>query len=371
MSNYNKDSIKSMKFPESIRARPGMYIGDTGKQGMHHLLFEVVSNSVDEVMNGHATKIHVIITGKEAYIFDDGRGIPTGTKEGNDKSALEVVLTEIHSGGKFDSVSYATSGGLHGVGIKAVNALSSMLQVASHSHEGSKVVTYSKGELNSIENITVGGKGTEFTFVPDSDIFKGIAWDENLILSRLESIVDLLPVKIMLNGQNVLGKGGVEGIVNSMCEEKDVLASAISWKGLSTGTVKFDCGFLLSNSRENTTRSYVNCIHTKQGGSHTSAFENAIVKAIRDHGKHYLKWKEKPGKWHCLSGVKACISVFCSEPEFRNQTKDALSDAAVYDAVHDHMSVTIANMFKANKETAELICKKVEAAVREIGRAHV
>ena len=341
---YDAADIQVLDGLDPVRKRPSMYIGGVGKDGLHHLLWELVDNSVDEAINGYASHIQVTLheDGCSATVTDNGRGIPVAEHPKLKKSALEVILTVLHAGGKFDNKSYATSGGLHGVGASVVNALSEKL-VATIKRDGKRwVQRYRKGRPTApvAEDGDARGTGSSLYFRPDPHIFEDVQFDAELIAHRLET-------KAYLNGGlKLLFKDEVSGDTHTFLHEggvQDMLDAAIGQSNLHRAHaeplvirredegLRVEVAFAWTNAAREVVGSYVNTIPTRDGGTHEQGFRDAIHKAIRAFiDTHDLQPRGVSIKAQDIrEGLMAVISVFLAEPQFQGQTKDRLNNVEV------------------------------------------
>jgi DNA gyrase subunit B len=393
-SKYTGEDIQILEGLEPVRMRPGMYIGGTGKDGYHHLLWEIVDNSIDEVINKHATKVEVTLhkNGKSATVEDNGRGIPVDIVPKVKKSALEVVFTKLHAGGKFDrGKSYAVSGGLHGVGASVVNALSSEL-VAQVKRDGERFeMTFSRGEPKAkLKKIGAArGTGTMVTFTPDDDVFGGkLRFDPELVIERLESkaylhagleivftdetasppavhtflhpqgIAEFLPTLVAKRDKPIVPPGGAVFFLQK--EDKDArlgLELALQWTEATDDLIK----------------TYVNSVPTPDGGTHDTGLRSAIVKAVRNYiATHKLEPKGVTLTAEDIrEGAVAVLSTYVHDPQFQSQTKNRLNNPEVAAQVEGLVRPALENYLNENGNWAQAVVARtiISARAREASRA--
>ena len=370
-SDYGADSIKVLEGLEGVRRRPSMYIGSTGRDGLHHLVYEVVDNSVDEALAGYCKKIKVIINKNGSVtVEDDGRGIPVDSHPQYKVPAVQVALTKLHAGGKFDKKSYAISGGLHGVGVSVVNALSKKL-VIDIKRDG-KVYSqeYSRGDAKT--KLTVTGKalpgetGTTVTFWPDPEIFSTTEFDYKVLETRFREIVFLnAGLKIILNdeekdkSQEFFSAGGLIEFVKWINKSKEALSKPIYFKRESEGVV-VEVAIQYNTGYQENIFGFVNTINTVEGGTHVSGFKTALTRVLND----YLK-KTGNGKEEALSGedtregLTAIISLKMANPQFEGQTKTKLGNSEMKGVVDSLVTSALGEFFEENPAVAKRIVAKV------------
>jgi len=377
-SRYTASAIDVLEGLEPVRKRPGMYIGGTGADGLHHLLWEIVDNGVDEAMNGHATKIKVKLhpCGTKLTVSDNGRGIPVDIHPTEGVSALEVIMTRLHAGGKFESQAYKTSGGLHGVGASVVNALSIHLEasVRRDGHEWRQ--RYRRGRpRGSVERVgEARGHGTQITFEPDPEIFNEVAFDPARIFTHLE-------VKAYLNkGLRIVFQDQVNRDTHELHHEgglADYLAATVRKKQLTSmveqpflldreNGLKLSVALTWTNSPKEHTASFVNGIPTKAGGTHEQGARDALVKALRSFiDTHGLTPRGVSLQADDLrEGVVCLISLMIAEPQFQGQTKDRLNNPDVRPAVDSAMRQSLEQWLHDNKSQGELIISRAVQAAK-------
>ncbi len=387
--SYTADDIDVLEGLEPVRKRPAMYIGGTDQRGYHHLLWEIVDNAVDEVINGHASRINVTLhkDGRSVTVTDNGRGIPVGTsKKFNGKSALEVILTTLHSGGKFNAKNYTHSGGLHGVGSSVVNALSEEMiaTVKSEGHEWELKLArgHVKGKLKQLG--AVRGSGTTIYFRPDSEIFGVKArFDTALVRERLEAKTYLHKgLHVFFEDEETKEKlefshdGGIADFLVKIVADR---GKAITPPGATPfylsreNGLKLEVALAWTEGTDEHVRSYVNGIPTGSGGTHDAGLRAGVVKAVRNYiATHKLDPKGVTLTAEDLrEGLVAVVSLYISEPQFQGQTKDRLNNPEVAGAVDSAVRTELENYLNANKQVTEgLVARMILAArAREASRA--
>ena len=375
---YDADSIKALKGLEAVRKRPGMYIGSTDTRGLHHLVYEVVDNSIDEVMAGFATKINVTVNSDGSIsVVDDGRGIPTGVPKGETKSAMELCLTDLHAGGKFDQNAYKVSGGLHGVGVSVVNALSEWL-VATVKREG-KIhrQSYKFGVPDG--PIEVIGEtqetGTTITFLPDKTMFETVVFDFDTLQNRFRNQA-FLNTKVTIDFEDArVGKkevyhydGGVSAFVKFLNKAKTPLhPEPIVIQGMKTFNdlkgkpvaVDVDIAMQYTDGYSEAVDSFVNTVSTPDGGTHLTGFRTALTKTLNDYGKenNLLKDIVLEGS-DTREGLTAIISIRMPDPQFESQTKEKLGSSVAQNAVSTVVAEKLKQYLEENPSVAKTILAK-------------
>lgn len=372
MSNYNADKLITLKGLEAVRKRPGMYIGSTDVNGLHHLVWEIFDNAVDEALAGFATEIKLTLKKDLSVIVEDnGRGIPIDMhKEG--KTGVELVFTELHSGGKFNADTYKTSGGLHGVGSSVVNALSSKLIATICRDKKEYVTAFENGDTIIERTHEVGPtnkRGTKIQFWPDYKIFKHSQLSYEIISERLrESSFLLSGIKIIIKDEINQNKDefkyddGIKSFVEFVNSNKTKLSEVIFIKDKNKD-MEVEIGMQYTDSYSETIISFVNNVKTKEGGTHETAFKNMLTKVINDFGreKNYIKTREPNFEGPDVrEGLTAIISVKIPETflEFSGQTKDKLSTPEIKKLVDDVMQKDFYFWLNENKKISEKILLK-------------
>ena len=361
---YSAEKITVLKGLEAVRKRPAMYIGDLGKRGLHHLVYEVVDNSVDEALAGHCTTINVVFEKNNSVsVEDNGRGIPVDIHKTENKPALEVVMTVLHAGGKFDKGSYKISGGLHGVGVSVVNALSEKLTAEVYRDGYVYAQTYERGDVTSklIKTGTTKRTGTKITFLPDHEIFNAVEWEFDIIADRLRELAYLNKgLEINLSDfrkeetreEGFKFKGGLSDFVKYLDGAKTPLHNKIITINKEDGAVPVDVAMRYGENYSDSILTFVNNINTVEGGTHLSGFRSALTRGMNSYGnKNKLLKGSKGEKITLLSGedfregLTAILSIKVAEPQFEGQTKTKLGngdvkgivDAVVYEGLNDFL----------------------------------
>jgi DNA gyrase subunit B/topoisomerase-4 subunit B len=386
---YSAESITVLEGLEAVRRRPGMYIGGIDKAGLHHLLWEIVDNSIDEVMNGHATRIIVSLgaDGKTVSVNDNGRGIPVDVHKKTGQSALETILTTLHAGGKFDNDTYKVAGGLHGVGASVVNALSKSL-IAQVRRDGTTYTQeYRRGKPQgpiSRGGEPVRGTGTTITFTPDHEIFRDQAYDPVLIAERLE-------VKTFLNKGLTIQfvdqkakssvefkhEGGVadflEAVNGGRGDSRVAPAAFVLERDDPADGVRLDLALAWTESTDEHILSFVNTIPTRDGGTHEQGLRKAVGAAVRKFmDTHELVKKGMEIKEEDIrEGMTAILSICVHEPQFQGQTKDRLNNPEVRSLVESAVRPRLEDFLIQNKSIGDAIAARViqAAKAREASRA--
>ncbi|MBF6678458.1 DNA gyrase subunit B, partial [Campylobacter sputorum] len=372
---YSAENIKVLKGLEAVRKRPGMYIGDTNINGLHHLIYEVVDNSIDESMAGYCDQIDVeITTDGHAIISDNGRGIPVDIHPTEKIPAATVVLTVLHAGGKFDKNTYKVSGGLHGVGVSVVNALSIKFIVTIYKNGKIHRQEFSKGiPTTDLEIIGETKKtGTTVEFIPDSEIFEITDFNFDTLSTRFKELA-YLNSKIIINFKdNRVGKhesyhfdGGLESFVNDLNKTNPV-CKALSFSDFSEDVV-VDVALMYNESYSENVLSFVNNIHTPDGGTHEAGFRAGLTRAITNYISSNASAREKDTKISgedVREGLIAVVSVKVPEPQFEGQTKGKLGSSYVKPIVQKITFDTLCKFFEENPIEAKAIMNKALLAAR-------
>ncbi len=381
-SQYTASQIKVLEGLEAVRKRPGMYIGDTGVRGLHHLVYEIVDNSVDEALAGHASAIQVFIhTDNSITVEDDGRGIPTGMHESG-ISAVELVLTKLHAGGKFNEEggAYKISGGLHGVGASVVNALSESLKVEVKQNGKVFTQSFKRGDPQTklLEIGTTDKKGTKVTFKPDSEMFSVLEYSTETLASRFRELAFLNKgLRIQLTDergeapvmQEFYAEGGIIQFVEYLNSSRQTLHDVISVSSEVNGVV-VDVAFQWNDSYVENVPSYVNNIHTIEGGTHVSGFRTSLTRIINkfivETGLN-KNFKESLQGEDIREGLAAIISVKVPEPQFEGQTKGKLGNGEVEGIVSQVVTDRLTKYFEQNPNVVKkIIQKSIDSAVARI-----
>ncbi|MDA0757878.1 MAG: DNA topoisomerase (ATP-hydrolyzing) subunit B [Bacteroidetes bacterium] len=380
---YSADSIQALEGMEHVRMRPSMYIGDIGVRGLHHLVYEVVDNSIDEAMAGHCDRINVSINENNSVTVDDnGRGIPVDIHKKEGISALEVVMTKIGAGGKFDKDSYKVSGGLHGVGVSVVNALSDHLTAKVYREGKIWIQEYSKGKaLYPVKTDgTTDKKGTEVTFKPDISIFKETQeFSYETLANRMRElsflnkgiVISLTDKRTKVDGEFVKeifeSKDGLKEFIRFLDENREPLISdVISMEG-EKNDIPVEVAMIYNTSYTENLHSYVNNINTHEGGTHLAGFRRGLTSTLKkyaDSSGMLDKLKFDIAGDDFREGLTAIISVKVAEPQFEGQTKTKLGNREVNSAVSQAVSEMLENYLEENPNDAKIIVDKVILAAQ-------
>ena len=374
---YEADQIKVLEDLEAVRTRPGMYIGSTGQSGLMHLIEEVVDNSIDEALDGHCTEIKVIVhADNRVTVIDNGRGMPVGIHKEAGMNAVELVMTTLHAGGKFDNKSYRVSGGLHGVGVSVVNALSEYLCVEVH--RGGKIYRqeYSRGaKLTELEAVGESKKtGTTITFLPDSEIFDEIHYNFSKLSHRLRELSYLNGGLLIILENEVAGvsrrfqaEGGIVSFVKELASGKDPLhAKPIHISGEEGGT-SIEIAMQFTGTYDESIFAFANNINTVDGGTHLTGFKSSLTKFLNDYGreKKILGKKDPNLRGEDIrEGLVAIINVKISNPEFEGQTKTKLGNPEVASLVSGILQEELTLYFGKKPGIARTIIEKTVRAGR-------
>jgi len=387
MTGYGADSIQVLEGLEAVRKRPAMYIGDIGVKGLHHLVYEVVDNSIDEALAGHCKNIMVTINEDNSItVADDGRGIPTGLHTKENRSALEVVMTVLHAGGKFDKDSYKVSGGLHGVGVSCVNALSSKLHVTVNRDGKSFEQEYAKGvpKYPVRETGLSDTHGTTVQFWPDLSIFTSGIYNREILEGRLRELAFLnRKITIIINDLRELGEDGKaysktfysEGGIVEFVEMLDknanrnaLLPTVIYCDGYdASSNVTVEVAMIYNTGYQEHLFSYVNNINTIEGGTHVAGFRRSITRVFKSYGERegmFEKAKVEIEGDDFREGLSAIISVKVPEPQFEGQTKTKLGNNEVMGVVDSTLSRVLNAYLEENPKDAKTIIQKVILAAQ-------
>ena len=373
-NEYGADQIQILEGLEAVRKRPGMYIGSTSIRGLHHLVYEIVDNSVDEALAGYCTEINVTIEKDNSItVIDNGRGIPVGINHKANKPAVEVVFTVLHAGGKFGGGGYKVSGGLHGVGASVVNALSEWLEVKIHKDGKLYQQRYERGKvMYPLKEIGVTDhNGTEVRFLPDKEIFEETEFDYNTLRQRLREMAFLTKgIKIVLRDNRLEEpkirtfhyEGGIKEYVEYLNKSKEKLYDDIIYCEGQRGDVYVEVALQHNDSYQESTYSFVNNITTPEGGTHVTGFKSGFAKLINSYARNELGLlKEKDANLSgadIRSGMQAIISVKHPDPQFEGQTKTKLSNTDVTKAVDDIVKEQLTVYFDRNYDVLKDICDR-------------
>ena len=393
-NTYQADSIKVLKGLEAVRKRPGMYIGDTDDgTGLHHMVYEVVDNSIDEALAGHCKNIDIKINSDGTItVKDDGRGIPVDMHKGEKKSAAEVIMTQLHAGGKFDHDSYKVSGGLHGVGVSVVNALSEKLKLEIDRDGKKYFIEFQNGDAKSPLKVVGKSKetGTQITFLPSKEIFSSIKFVPNIIIKRMRELAFLNKgIKINITDLNQKKEkkiefkfdGGVSEFVDFLDEKREKLVNKtgndLFKKPLyiegKKDNIEIECSLKWNASYSEDIYAYTNNIYQKDGGTHLLGFRSALTRVINKYAsEHNLLKKNKltiSGD-DIKEGLTCVLSAKIPDPKFSSQTKDKLVSSEVRMIVETIINEKLSIWFDQNPSTSKLILAKViqAALARDVAR---
>ena len=386
-SQYSADNIQVLEGLEAVRKRPAMYIGDTGVKGLHHLVYEVVDNSIDEALAGYCKNIDVVINPNGSItVIDDGRGIPVDFHEKEKRSALEVVMSVLHAGGKFDKGSYKVSGGLHGVGVSCVNALS--VQLIAEIHRNGKIYRqeYSKGApLGGVEVIGETNRtGTHVTFLPDNTIFtQTVEYSYEVLASRLRelaflnkgirlTITDKREMEENGNGgkyrsDSFFSEEGLKEFIGFLDANREKIIDRAIYIEAEKNDVPVEVAMQYNSSFAENIHSYVNNINTIEGGTHLTGFRRALTRTLKKYAEDsgmLTKLKFDINGDDFREGLTAIISVKVAEPQFEGQTKTKLGNSEVSLAVDQAVSDALSNYLEENPKDARTIVQKVILAAQ-------
>ena len=383
-NQYSADSIQALEGMEHVRKRPSMYIGDVGSRGLHHLVYEVVDNSIDEAMAGHCSTITLEINNDSSLtVEDDGRGIPVGMHKKEGVSALEVVMTKIGAGGKFDKDSYKVSGGLHGVGVSCVNALSELL-IAKVFRDGKEYEqSYKQGKpIEAVKEIGKSDKtGTLVTFTPDKEIFKEVTdFDYEILSNRMRELSYLnkgLRISITDNRkkdkdgnaftETFISKEGLSEFIQYLDKGRlPIISSIIKMEGEKNG-IPVEVAMVYNSSFSENLHSYVNNIDTHEGGTHLSGFRRGLTNTLKkyaDSSGLTDKLKFEISSDDFREGLTAVISVKVAEPQFEGQTKTKLGNREVSSAVSQSVSQMLEDYLEENPDDSKIIVQKIILAAQ-------
>jgi len=383
--DYTADNIKVLSGLDAVKKRPGMYIGSTGPRGLHHLIQEVVDNSIDEAMAGYCTIIKVIIhKDNSVSVIDDGRGIPTGMHSQFKISALEVVMTKLHAGGKFSKDTYKVSGGLHGVGVSVVNALSKRLDVTVHRNGKIHTMSFERGiPVKPMETGgTIDKRGTTVTFWADPEIFQEtIVYDYNTVQTRLRELAFLNKgVRIQLIDERQTDEkgtefkksefyyeGGIVSFVEYLNKAKTPIHTPVYFEK-EKDNINVEISLQYTDVYSESVFSFVNNINTHEGGTHVSGFKTALTRSLNKYAEKNKLLKDKNGarfsSEDVLEGLTAIISVKVPEPQFEGQTKTRLGNSEVKGIVDSVVSSGLGTFLEENPNLGKQIIAKCLMASR-------
>ena len=379
--NYDENSIQVLEGLEAVRKRPGMYIGSTGERGLHHLVYEIVDNSIDEALAGYCDKITVEILDDEIIrVTDNGRGIPVGINPQKGIPTVTVVFTILHAGGKFGGSGYKVSGGLHGVGASVVNALSSWLEVEVHDGKNIYKQRYEKG--NIVTDLEVIGEcndtGTTVTFKPDPTIFTDtIVYDYDTLLNRLREQAFLnAGIRIVLEDKrtnvfepksdDLCYEGGIKSYVDYICKgiKKDPISDIIYLSG-EKGDSTAEIALMWSTAYDNKIMSFANTLHTIDGGTHEQAFRQTVARVVNKYAHDFKKLKVDSDNLKgedIMEGIVAVVSVKLADAQFESQTKAKLGNTSIGQLVREIVNDKLYKYLEENPNDAKIVIEKAIAA---------
>jgi DNA gyrase subunit B len=374
--SYSAKDIRVLDGLEGVRRRPAMYIGDTSAGGLHHLVYEVVDNSIDEALAGHCTQINISLNSDGSVsVTDNGRGIPVDIHKSTKKSALEVVMTKLHAGGKFDRKVYKVSGGLHGVGVSVVNAVSEWLEVNVFQDGNVWCQEYEKGKPKG--KVQKRGKtkrrGTKVVFKPDPEIFGDAEFSFETISKRMRELAFLTAgIVINLADENTdkeekfFFKEGVKAFVKYLNQNKRALHRDVIYVRAEEGEFSVELGMQYNDSYSETLLSFVNTINTIEGGTHVSGFRSALTRTLNRYVKKekLIKDKRTPSGDDFREGLVAVLAVYIPEPQFESQTKIKLGNREVQGMIESLLGDQLGSYLEENPSTARAISRKAVTAMR-------
>ena len=386
-SNYSADSIKVLRGLDAVRKRPGMYIGDTDDgSGLHHMIFEVVDNSIDEALAGHCDQINISLNSNGSVtVEDNGRGIPTEIHSEEKISAAEVIMTQLHAGGKFDQDSYKVAGGLHGVGVSVVNALSEKLNLKIYRNGNEYEINFKNGkaekplkEIGFVKN----KNGTLITFSPDKNIFSNIYFDLKILRQRFREMAFLnSSITLTLSDNREADKkisdfhyeGGIKEFVKYLDKSKKSLIDQPMFIEGEKNKIKFSCALWWNDSYYEQILSFTNNIRQKDGGTHLSGFRSALTRVVNnyfDQQKNGRKQQVVTNSDDIREGLTSIISVKVQDPKFSSQTKDKLVSSEVRPVIESIVNEKLTDWFEQNPQVSKLILQKIQKAAeaREAAR---
>ena len=375
---YGAEQIQVLEGLEAVRKRPGMYIGSTSSSGLHHLVYEIVDNSIDEALAGYCKHITVTINpGNSITVTDDGRGIPVDIQAQTGKPALEVVFTVLHAGGKFGGGGYKVSGGLHGVGASVVNALSEWLQVRVHKNGKIHEMKFSRGRIT--QEMTVIGNtditGTEVTFQPDPEMFDDVIYSYEILHERMREEAFLnagLSITITdARGEEEVTEtmcyeGGIREFVTWTNKKKTVIHEDIIYMAGSKGDASAEIALQYNDGYNESLQSFANDVRTPEGGMHETGFKTALTRVLNAYGMKngIIKGDDKVSGEDCREGITAIISVKLTDAQFEGQTKAKLGNAYIRTLVEQIVGDQLSTYFEEHPATAKIVLEKAMMANR-------
>ncbi|MFQ3326478.1 MAG: DNA gyrase subunit B [Salibacteraceae bacterium] len=382
-NDYGANNIQVLEGLEAVRKRPAMYIGDVGSRGLHHLVYEVIDNSIDEALAGHCNVIDVWINEDNSItVKDDGRGIPVDLHEKEQRSALEVVMTVLHAGGKFDKDSYKVSGGLHGVGVSCVNALSIKLTAEIHRDGKRYIQEYSKGiPAFPVKEIgTTGDRGTIVTFLPDDSIFETVEYNYDTLANRIRELSYLNKgIRLSMTDRRVTNEegehpreefyseGGLKEFVHFLDGNRNQIIDDIIYMDGEKGGIPVEVAMVYNETYTENIHAYVNNINTHEGGTHLAGFRRGLTNTLKkfaDDSGMLQKLKFEISGDDFREGLTAVVSVKVQEPQFEGQTKTKLGNREVTAPVSQLVSEMLQNYLEEHPKDARTIVQKIILAAQ-------
>ncbi|MEO8968666.1 MAG: ATP-binding protein, partial [Solirubrobacteraceae bacterium] len=378
-SSYDAQDITVLEGLEAVRKRPGMYIGSTGERGLHHLVYEIVDNSVDEALAGNCDSVTITIHPDNSItVVDDGRGIPVATMAKEQRPALEVIMTVLHAGGKFgDGGGYKVSGGLHGVGASVVNALSERLEVEVRRDGFHWNQVYERGKPQGpiVKGAPTKETGTATTFLPDAEIFEDIDYNFKTLEERLRDTAFLTRgMKIVLTDERAEGKsvefhyeGGIVDFVAYLNQNKDPIQRKIIFLEGESKEGAVEVAMQWNSSYQESVFSFANNINTIEGGSHLSGFRSALTGALNKYAREKGELREKDDNLSgedVREGLTAVISAKLTDPQFEGQTKTKLGNPGIQGFVHSIVNARLSEFLEENPQEARAILRKSISAAQ-------
>ena len=375
---YGGSQIQVLEGLEAVRKRPGMYVGSTSSSGLHHLVYEIVDNSIDEALAGYCNHITVTINpGNSITVTDNGRGIPVDIQPQTGKPALEVVFTVLHAGGKFGGGGYKVSGGLHGVGASVVNALSESLTARVHKNGNIYEMKFSRGHITQ-EMIIVGKTdktGTEVTFLPDPEMFDDVVYNYEILHERMReeaflnaglkiTITDAREAEIQT--ETMYYEGGIREFVTWTNQKKTVIHEDVIYMSGSKGDASAEIAMQYNDGYSESMQSFANDVRTPEGGMHETGFKTALTRVLNAYGIKVgiIKGDDKVSGEDCREGIAAIISVKLTDAQFEGQTKAKLGNAYIRTLVEQIVGEQLATYFEEHPATAKIILEKAMMANR-------
>ena len=375
---YGAEQIQVLEGLEAVRKRPGMYIGSTSASGLHHLVYEIVDNSIDEALAGYCKHIHVTINpGNSITVTDDGRGIPVDIQQQTGKPALEVVFTVLHAGGKFGGGGYKVSGGLHGVGASVVNALSQWLTARVYKNGNIYEMKFARGHIT--QEMTVVGTtdktGTEVTFQPDPEMFDDVIYSYEILHERMREEAFLnagLSITITDEreeepvSETMCYEGGIREFASWTNRHKTVIHNDVIYMSGSKGDASAEIAIQYNDGYNESLQSFANDVRTPEGGMHETGFKTALTRVLNNYGlkNGIIKGDDKVSGEDCREGITAIISVKLTDAQFEGQTKAKLGNAYIRTLVDNIVNEELATYFEEHPATAKIILEKAMMANR-------